>query len=800
MWLTFGLTILIVASWLTKMIATGEFKLQKTPLDIPIFLFVLSQIVSTYVSWDMHTSLWGYYSRFNGGLLSILSYVFLYYGLLSNYLDLNRLQTNKLGYLINSPKATYKAYALVFLTVPLGLFLSTSFGQPAMILGILVAFYLTTCYVHGELTKRLLTLGLTSGALVALWGLPSHFGYDPTCLLFRGTLDVSCWTESFQPKLRIFSTFGQPNWLAAYLAILLPIAIGLILPMYQRVKKYQTYQKLSEFPLIPMILFILVLYIDLLFTGSQSGYVALIVSLIVFIALVSFPSLRGASTTKQSLSNSLLHSVRNDEKTKSLSILVILFLLLAFILGQPIHALDKFTLPSMLKTTGNSHLAASDQQQAASPGELGGTDSGTIRKIVWAGALDIWRHYPLFGTGVETYAYSYYKFRPVAHNMTSEWDFLYNKAHNEYLNFLATTGIFGLSSYLLMIGAFLWISLKKITNNNPGQGGQITNKSQAESSSIEKHLGLGTWDLRFVTIGLLAGYVSILISNFFGFSVVVINIYFYLIPAIVLLMLGKIPLDSSYAWHVHTNKKMNILGWISLTMVTLISAYFLLSLVRFWVADTHYAKGYNLDRAGEYQMAYPELRSAVLSRYSEPTFQDEYSFNVAVLAVGLNDDKQSTSSALLAQEAERISDYVVSSHPNNVVFWKTRVRMFYALSQIDKKYVQKALEAIQKAAELAPTDAKVMYNLGVLYGQNGQVVKAIDTLEETVTIKPDYVDARYGLGLYYREAAVDTKGRVTDEKINQKAIDTLMFVVNHFPKDQAQKSKEALQSWDALEK
>src|SRR3989338_7814856 len=76
------------------------------------------------------------------------------------------------------------------------------------------------------MVKKSLFLSLVSGLIVALWGLPSRFGYDPTCFLFRGTFDVSCWTADFMPKVRIFSTLGQPDWLAAYLAILIPISIA----------------------------------------------------------------------------------------------------------------------------------------------------------------------------------------------------------------------------------------------------------------------------------------------------------------------------------------------------------------------------------------------------------------------------------------------------------------------------------------------------------------------------------------------------------------------------------------------
>lgn len=127
--------------------------------------------------------------------------------------------------------------------------------------------------------------------------------------------------------------------------------------------------------------------------------------------------------------------------------------------------------------------------------ETGGSESGDIRKIVWKGALGVWRRYPLFGSGVETFAYSYYNFRPAEHNLVSEWDFLYNKAHNEYLNFLATTGIFGLGTYLLLQ---VWISI---------------------------------WLLKHNQVAFLSGLIALSVSNFFGFSTVPVALLFWLYPA-----------------------------------------------------------------------------------------------------------------------------------------------------------------------------------------------------------------------------------------------------------------------------
>ena len=131
------------------------------------------------------------------------------------------------------------------------------------------------------------------------------------------------------------------------------------------------------------------------------------------------------------------------------------------------------------------------------------SESIDIRKIVWKGAVNLGLQYPLFGTGVETFAYSYYFVRPVEHNLTSEWDYLYNKAHNEYLNFFATTGVFGLATYLLYLGAVITLGLYW----------------SYKSASL-------------LQLSLLVAWITILISNFFGFSTTTINLYFYLIPAL----------------------------------------------------------------------------------------------------------------------------------------------------------------------------------------------------------------------------------------------------------------------------
>ena len=447
MWLAFGLGIIIACSWIAKSILQGGIKIQRTPLDIPIGLFLLSQIMSTIFSWDQHISIWGYYSRFNGGLLSTILYIFLYYAFVSNVLMKESNERNVLNF---------------------------------------------------NAVKKILNISLVSGLIVGLWGLPSKFGADPTCLLFRGHLDVACWAEDFQPKIRIFSTLGLPDWLAAYMGILIPINIALLINNLKEnlTKKLNLGKMILSYPSkinlysIFYISSFILFYANLLYSRSRSGIIA--VWLAVAILLIGYYFLYG----------------RKQIKLFTPIAIIFILTIITFSIGTPFGFLDKFTYGG-IKNKFNPPAPAKTKAVAkpapAHVGELGGSDSGVIRLLVWNGAINAWKDNPLFGTGVETFAFAYYKYKPPAHNLTSEWNFLYNKAHNEFLNYLVTSGLFGLGTYLAIIAWFFYLSLRKLLKHRDDPNGLLI-------------------------LSFLASCITIIITNFFGFSVVIVNIYLFLIP------------------------------------------------------------------------------------------------------------------------------------------------------------------------------------------------------------------------------------------------------------------------------
>ena len=777
LWLTFILTVVIGAAWFTKMVIKKEFRIQKTPLDIPIGLFLISQIVSSFISLDMHTSLWGYYSRFNGGLFSIFSYVFLYYAFVSNLK--NEEQDSKKPFDVKRIYMFLGAIVLFFGGILISSLIKgdNTAGIPFQLLAItitaVISFAVFMKAAPTGVIKRSLYAIFSSAILVVLWGLPSHFGFDPTCLLFRGTFDVSCWTSDFQPRVRIFSTLGQPAWLAAYLVTLLPILTALFIN-FVKGKNLRNIKSLNFLFSLGFVVLFFGFYLSLLYTQARSAILAFWV--ILPLLLVSY----------------FWYFVKPnfDRKKLNLNFKALLFILLltmgiTFFAGQPFSQLNKFTLSGLKSVFSKPVPAKEIPKTTATPQtfttELGGTDSGKIRLLVWQGAIDIWKNNLVFGSGLETYAFAYYKYRPAAHNLTSEAKYLYNKAHNEYLNYLATTGTFGIVTYVSMIGGFLYISFRHL---------------------YKKRKKLSQED--FLILSILAGYGGILATNFFGFSVVIINIFFYLIPGFVFILFGMINYEKGYKLSF-SKKETYLLSnpqKVSLIIVLAVSLVLLFNLVNFWNADRKYYFGSNYDRAGDYQTAYNFLKQAVDMRPGEPVFKDELAYNNAVLGSAVlaqsqqQKDNQEQNVAIgkqLIEASIKGTNEVTAEHPNNIVFLKTKVRVFYTLGQVDPKYLPKALEAIKKTAELAPTDADVSYNLGVLYGQTGNAQMAVKTLENTVKLKPDDSKIYYALGIFYHQLAVDQNGKVVNQEFNKKSIDTMNLLIKIF--GPSQQASDAIKAW-----
>jgi len=699
----YALTAIIASAWLAKMIFRRQIIFRRSFWDIPLIIFLASQLISFFFSIDRHTSFWGYYSRFNGGFLSIICYLLLYWAFISN------------------------------------------------------------------MTKRagLITLHslLVTAALVASYGIAEHFG-----------IDAKYWVQDV--KNRVFSTLGQPNWLAAWLVALIPLVWSLTLIANTKYQKEKIKSKHFKFntPIYYYLIFA-IYYLCLLFTRSRSGLLGFGVAYLTFW-----------------LSVFIFKLIPRRYSLKTFLLFTFLILFFTFAFGSDwVPGVKQLNLLIKKPPVENQQPETSNPQTSSPPLLI--SESGDIRKVVWKGAVEIWRHYPLFGTGPETFAYSYYWYRPRKHNDLSEWDFLYNKAHNEYLNYAATTGTFGLLAYILLIGSFLFWSIRKIQISIRQSVNKIKNNSQILNSKSQKELdqpvrpesGLAIRSIRNSFLpALFSGFLSITVTNFFGFSVVPVQLLFFLFPAFALVFqedtnnlpktqtqkLAKYP-----AW-----EKLSIWQWGTLTGISLLTSYFLLLTFKYWRADTYFSSGEKLNKVGYYDKAFNSLQQAINLRSFEPVYHDELAWSAANLAV-LTKDQGATLSGQFTELSLKESDKALKTSPYNLNFWKTRAKIGFKLAALEPKYYQIALQTLLHGTELAPTDPKIKYNLALVYFTLGQNELAIKALEETIRLKPNYEDPRYALALIYEQAGK-----------KQKAREQLEYILKHI-NPASQKAKEKLENF-----
>ncbi len=606
--------------------------------SITILVFLLSQILSWYFSMDRHTSFEGYYGRFNGGLLSIITYIILFFGFLQ-YFDFRSVRT-------------------------------------------------------------FLKISIISSVGVILWGLPGRYGHDLSCLVFTGAFNNTCWTDQFRPAERMFSTLGQPNWLGAYLAI--HFFIGIYFMLSSLLKKMK---KTS----IVYALYILLVFCGILFTRSRSSLLSIAVPCVFLPGLLYIVGIKNLTDTFW---------------RKIIILLGVGFIISILIIKTGVPKIDNLIT---FKNDNPATTVATNAEPVARP-DAGVTDSLDIRKIVWKGALELGRRYPLFGTGIETFAYSYYFVRPQEHNLTSEWDFLYNKAHNEFLNYLATTGYIGFGAYVVLIASvFVLVVL----------GVKKTLKEKDSDGAIFVFL-----------LGL--SYMTIHITNFFGFSTSTIQLFFYLIPALVLL--AEMPKKNAKVEH----KKIG--GWIvnlSRGAVLAVGLFSLMYIIGMYRADLEYAYSDRLIRAGDFESA-ASLYTGILDYHYEHVYEDKLSYILANLAYNLNKSGEKETVARIVKLSRYYNLHSRQESQDNVLYLKTAIKNAYLYYQLDQDpaVIRDSLGLFEEGKRIAPTDPKIPYSAALFYSlledeeknKEEKVVlanKSLDEIQSAIALKNNYYDGYF---------------------------------------------------------
>jgi len=275
----------------------------------------------------------------------------------------------------------------------------TSLWSLILLLDYIILFYLT---IHSVRTrsqfKQLIYIVIGIGAFLSIIGLIKLGGLNPFTWWDYSDLDYG---------QRLTGTYGNPNHLAGYLEMAIPLLIGLFLTGYRR------------FNLFFMICLLIFLFSAIILSLSRGGWLGIATGL-VFISLA------------------LLTQGRFERKKLVVS-LICGSLILGFIV------LSSTPVVKRIRTIDRGNKIPTLH----------------TRISIWNGVVKMIQDYPILGTGPGTFAYVFTQYQPPGQKLR------YFMAHSDYLHFTAETGLSLAVIMGWMIIVFFYTGFKKL--NNPSR-------------------------------------------------------------------------------------------------------------------------------------------------------------------------------------------------------------------------------------------------------------------------------------------------------------------------------------------
>ncbi|MEK7111904.1 MAG: tetratricopeptide repeat protein, partial [Patescibacteria group bacterium] len=129
------------------------------------------------------------------------------------------------------------------------------------------------------------------------------------------------------------------------------------------------------------------------------------------------------------------------------------------------------------------------------------------------------------------------------------------------------------------------------------------------------------------------------------------------------------------------------------------------------------------------------------------------------IAVALNEADETKKAEEFAQIAINESQTAVTLSLKNVNLKRSRANIFLKLAALDQVYLERARDTLLEALTLAPTDAKLYYNLGLTYARLGDTNNAVKLLEKAIVMKANYKEARLAYALILIDMGDRAKAR-----------------------------------------
>ncbi len=273
---------------------------------------------------------------------------------------------------------------------------------------VLLGFLIIRTVTHGSQVRRIIFVLAGCGVFQALYGLSQLPAAAPRILFYRKAFSLGSVT----------GTFVNRSHLSGYLEMIVPLVVGLLIARMNLFsfgikggrERFQLMMSKGVAGNLALAAAVIIMSLGIVRSESRAGLVVLTASFFFFVGLSILAYGRVAYRELW---------VRNLIRA---TVLVILIMALAVGIGSTIQ---RFALDNLLHED---------------------------RPLYWANVVDIVSAFPLFGTGLGTFAAVY-----PAYESREGPEGLLTHAHNDYLEFLSELGLAGGALLLGLVG---WLAVR----------------------------------------------------------------------------------------------------------------------------------------------------------------------------------------------------------------------------------------------------------------------------------------------------------------------------------------------------
>ncbi len=546
-------------------------------------------------------------------------------------------------------------------------------------LGFFIFWFFTANCIKDNKTRLTLFKGITfSASFVGIIAFLQRCGYT-----------FGSWYLFYYPDpLRSFATFGNPNFLGAFLIISIPITSSLIF-----ISKDATFKLISLFSLSIQV-------VSLYFTYSRGTWLG-------FLAALIFGFLLFLQYFKFKLKNFLS------------SFLILSLFTLLLIIGA-----DLFRSQQISQTSYNflSRLRSL-------PTEEGSTKE---RVVFWRVCLKIIKEHPLQGTGLERYQKAFEQYLPTLKESTSISP--PDRPHNDFLQVATGSGLLALTFYFGIITAFFLsgINLLKKTSN-PEETLMLTailtgGLGYLVQNQFNFHT-VGTGFFFWLTLGLVAGFspekeVFTLLQAKFSESLRISGLVFLALAFLILAFkLGLSPTLADWYFHQSINPLNPIpldqkihLNQKAIKLMPIYKRYF------FNLSQLYLTK-YEQTQSPEYFKKSVHLLEEIVKANPREELP-----NSLLAGVYLKYGEEKKNKWALLKAAQRYQILTQLNSKNSDYFYNLGVSHFLL-----EEY-NEALFALKRDISLNPKDGKAYFILGKIYEKKNQTQKAIENYQKALEL------------------------------------------------------------------